>query len=96
MYKYGDRSESSISTCTDFIQRVFRKTLELFDHSALEGHRGKIKQDHYYDTHKSKLKYPNGKHNSIPSMALDAVPYPVYWVSKRDILNEFSPEEGFK
>ena len=27
----------------------------------------------------SKLKFPKGKHNSLPSVAVDVIPYPIDW-----------------
>ena len=33
----------------------------------------------YYDQGKSKLKFPSGKHNSLPSTAVDIAPYPIVW-----------------
>jgi hypothetical protein len=50
-----------------------------FDCSILEGHRGKRAQNKAYKEGKSKVVYPNGKHNQIPSVAVDAVPYPIDW-----------------
>ena len=28
---------------------------------------------------RSKVRWPNGKHNTVPSMAVDVTPYPVVW-----------------
>ena len=33
----------------------------------------------YYEQGKSRLKFPNGKHNSLPSKAVDVAPYPIDW-----------------
>lgn len=41
---------------------------------VIEGHRGKEAQDLAYDTGKSKLKWPEGKHNKLPSLAVDLAP----------------------
>ena len=49
------------------------------DCSVLEGHRGQERQDQLYIEGKTKVKYPNGRHNSKPSNAVDVTPYPVNW-----------------
>jgi len=61
--------------------------IQIMDFSVLEGHRGKDLQNLYYDQGKSKLRFPDGKHNSNPSLAVDLAPYPIDWNdSKRFIL----------
>jgi len=32
-----------------------------------------------YNSGRSKVKWPDGKHNRSPSMAVDAAPYPIDW-----------------
>ena len=49
------------------------------DFSVICGHRGEKEQNEAYSTGNSKLKYPKSKHNSMPSMAVDIVPYPLDW-----------------
>ena len=49
------------------------------DCSVLEGHRSKDRQNSLYAEGKTKLRYPNGRHNEYPSRAVDVVPYPVDW-----------------
>ena len=38
-----------------------------------------IKQDEAYNKGNSKVKFPNGKHNKSPSVAVDVAPYPINW-----------------
>jgi len=33
----------------------------------------------YFDSGASELKWPNSKHNSYPSLAVDVVPHPLDW-----------------
>ena len=49
------------------------------DCSVLEGHRGEERQNALFEEGKSKLKFPEGRHNSLPSNAVDVTPYPVDW-----------------
>lgn len=45
--------------------------------NVLSGRRGKIEQNDLYANKKSKLKYPESKHNKLPSEALDLAPDPI-------------------
>ena len=41
--------------------------------------RGKAEQDKAFADGKSKLRWPDSKHNSSPSRAVDLAPYPLDW-----------------
>ncbi len=43
------------------------------------GHRGKEDQELAFAQGHSKVHYPNSKHNSFPSHAVDICPYPIDW-----------------
>ena len=79
MPSFGDKSKRELATCRKELQEVFNEVIKTVDCSVLEGHRNKAKQDEYYDEGKSKVKYPNGRHNKLPSMAVDVCPYPIDW-----------------
>jgi peptidoglycan L-alanyl-D-glutamate endopeptidase CwlK len=49
--------------------------IQIMDVTILEGHRGEEKQNNYYHAGKSKVQYPNSKHNKIPSHAVDVAPW---------------------
>lgn len=48
---------------------------EVCDVSLITGHRGEKEQNGLYPTY-TKVQWPNGKHNSWPSKAVDLQPYP--------------------
>lgn len=79
MPKFSSRSTKRLETCDARLQKIFKKVIEGFDCTILEGHRGEEKQNAAFKKGNSKLKYPNGKHNSIPSVAVDVIPYPIDW-----------------
>jgi len=64
------------------------------------GHRGEIEQNEAFKNKKSKLKYPQSKHNSLPSKAIDfavKVDGMVVWDKKYyDILGKIAKEEATK
>ena len=78
MPKFGNRSKSRLATCHDLLQRLFEEVVITFDCTILEGNRPEERQDLLFDQNRSKVKWPNSKHNKSPSMAIDVAP----WFSK--------------
>lgn len=79
MPKYSKASRDRLNTCHKYLIDLFNKVILTFDCSILEGQRGAIKQNEYYGAGKSKLSWPLSKHNKVPSLAIDAAPYPIDW-----------------
>ena len=82
MPKLSAISRERLESCDERLQRVFNEAIKHFDCAIVEGHRGQALQDLYFSQGKSKVKWPDGKHNKTPSLAVDAMPYPINW---RDI-----------
>ena len=82
MPKFGKKSKERLATCDERLQEVFNEVIQFVDCSVLEGHRGQERQDQLYIDGKTKVKYPNGRHNSKPSNAVDCTPYPVDWADR--------------
>jgi peptidoglycan L-alanyl-D-glutamate endopeptidase CwlK len=79
MPRYSKRSKDRLATCDTRLQEIFNEVIKYVDCSVLEGHRSKERQNKLYDEGRTKVKYPNGRHNSSPSKAVDVTPYPVNW-----------------
>ena len=79
MPKFGRKSRERLSTCESNLQKVFNEVIKHVDCSVLEGHREKDRQNKLFEEGKTKVKYPNGRHNRQPSSAVDVTPYPVDW-----------------
>ena len=79
MPRYSKRSKERLASCDQRLQDVFNEVIKHVDCSILEGHRSKERQNKLYDEGRTKVKYPNGRHNSNPSKACDVTPYPVDW-----------------
>jgi peptidoglycan LD-endopeptidase CwlK len=77
MPSFSHKSADRLFTCDRQIQKLFNAVIVHRDCSILEGHRGQIDQDNFFALGKSKVKWPDGKHNSMPSEAIDAAPYPI-------------------
>jgi len=76
MAKFGKLSEKRLKTCEAKLQILFREVVQSYDCSIHEGHRGKALQNKYKKQGKSRLVWPNGPHNEIPSKAVHAIPHP--------------------
>lgn len=107
MANYSPNSQGQLNTCCSPIRKVFTTLIERdIDHSVLEGHRGEIDQNAYADADppKSQIRWPYGKHNSIPSNAVDAVPYVkvpglkggIHWHEETIISQGFTEKEAKK
>jgi peptidoglycan L-alanyl-D-glutamate endopeptidase CwlK len=79
MPRYSKRSKERLATCDEKLQDVFNEVIKHVDCSILEGHRSKERQNKLYDEGRTKVKYPDGRHNADPSKAVDVTPYPVNW-----------------
>jgi len=79
MPSFSETSLSKLATCDSRLQRVFKEVVEHFDCSILEGHRNRERQNRMVAEGKSKVLWPHGKHNTVPSLAVDVTPYPVVW-----------------
>ena len=79
MPKFGKRSRERLDSCHGDLRMVFNEVIKHVDCSILEGHREKERQNQLYDEGKTKVLYPDGRHNDYPSNAVDVVPYPVNW-----------------
>jgi len=75
MPSFNAVSTMNLETCHADLIVLFNIVVLYYDCSVIDGYRVKAKQDLYYKTGASKSKYPDSKHNSIPSMAVDVVPY---------------------
>jgi hypothetical protein len=79
MPKFGRRSRERLETCDQRLQDVFNEVIKHTDCTILEGYRDKERQDQLANEGKSKVRYPNGRHNFMPSRAVDVIFYPVDW-----------------
>ena len=79
MPKFSKTSKERLAGCHQDLQTIFNYVIKSFDCTIVCGHRGKEEQDKAFKDGFSKVKYPNSRHNKKPSIAVDAVPYPIEW-----------------
>ena len=79
MPKYSKSSQEKLNSCHTDIQKVMNEVIRWFDNKIIWGNRGKESQNEAFRNGNSKLQYPQSNHNKTPSLAVDAVPYPINW-----------------
>ena len=75
MPKFGKASKAHLASCTDNIQRLLNEAIKHVDFAVTCGHRGREAQDDAFINGFSTVTFPNSKHNSFPSRAVDIAPY---------------------
>lgn len=78
---------SKLSTCHEDLQKIFYEVVRTFDCAILQGYRNEEDQNTDFSSGKSKLQWPNSKHNTKPSLAVDVSPYPIpNWNDTKDFV----------
>ena len=77
MPQFSKKSLDQLATCHPDLQRLFKEVIKHYDCSVICGHRNQKDQDEAIKGGFSKTPWPKSKHNSIPSMAVDVVPFPL-------------------
>ena len=90
MASFGKASTRRLLTCTPELQEVLNEAIKHFDFSIIWGHRGKFHQNRVFDEGYSKVQWPNSRHNSLPSEAVDIVPYPGGFKNKDKTFTEMA------
>ncbi len=79
MATFGYSSLKQLDTLHPDLKKVLLEAVKTSNFTILEGHRGEAAQNKAFDEGKSKKRWPEGNHNSLPSKAADCAPYPVNW-----------------
>ena len=85
MPELSQKSLNKLSQCHPDLQRVFLEVIKTFDFTVIEGYRTKEDQDANFYKGVSRVKWPNSKHNTLPSKAIDVWPWPVPRDSKGNL-----------
>jgi len=77
MPQYSSTSKAKLSSCHEDLIILFNHVILEYDNTIVCGYRGKKEQDEAFTSGASQKQYPNSKHNTIPSEAVDSAPYEV-------------------
>jgi peptidoglycan L-alanyl-D-glutamate endopeptidase CwlK len=75
MPRFSAISKQRLAECHSDLQILCDKLIENYDFSVVCGHRGEEAQNKAYKEKKSTKQWPDSKHNTIPSLAVDLAPY---------------------
>lgn len=79
MPSFGKTSKKRLATVDPRLQKILNEVIKIYDFTILCGHRTEAEQNEAYSSKKSQLKWPNSKHNTMPSIAVDIAPWPIDW-----------------
>src|SRR5262245_55221949 len=79
MPSFSTASKRQLATCDPRLQEILNEVIKDFDFSVLEGFRDEEDQNADYAKGLSQKRWPDSKHNSRPSLAVDVAPYPIDW-----------------
>jgi len=75
----GPTSRENLSLVDIRLRQIVLEAIYVTDFSVIEGHRSPERQEEMFQSGASKLRWPDSKHNSLPSKAMDLAPYPIDW-----------------
>lgn len=84
-FELSKSSKEKLSTCSEPLRDLVEAVARYYPLQVIEGHRNKERQDEAFEKGFSKLEYPNSKHNSFPSTAVDIMPLingKILWADK--------------
>lgn len=79
MAKFSEFSKNNLKNAHPKLRKVLHEVIKNYDCRVLCSNRGEAEQNRLYNEGKSKLEFPDSKHNAEPSLAVDVVPYPIDW-----------------
>jgi peptidoglycan L-alanyl-D-glutamate endopeptidase CwlK len=77
--EFSGQSKQKLESCHPELQRLFREVIKHYDCTVTCGHRNQADQEEAFRTGKSTLRFPSSKQNTIPSLAVVVVPFPIDW-----------------
>jgi peptidoglycan L-alanyl-D-glutamate endopeptidase CwlK len=75
MNRFSGISKTRLKTCHSDLQILCNRLIERYDFTVVCGHRGEEDQNKAFKEKKSTKRWPDSKHNTVPSLAVDLAPY---------------------
>lgn len=79
MPELSEKSNDLLDTCHQDLQDICREAIKYIDYTVINGHRNEQQQNEDFANHLSQKQWPDGKHNKLPSDAVDLAPFPIDW-----------------
>ena len=77
MPSFGTKSSAVLTALHPTLRGLMTNVVEHYDITLLEGHRTQLRQNKLYFDGQSKVSWPDSRHNTTPSMAVDVAPWPI-------------------
>lgn len=76
-FQYGAKSQAKLDTLDDDLRAVAELVMswQIYDLTIVWGHRGEEAQEDAFRSGNSSKRWPESKHNELPSRALDFAPW---------------------
>ncbi|SRR5258706_4481981 len=75
MPTFSQSSLDKLAACDNRLQKILQEAIKYIDFTVLQGHRGEVEQNAAVAAGTSKLPWPQGNHNAMPSRAVDVAPW---------------------
>lgn len=82
MFQFSSSSINHLSSAHPDLQKLFNEVIKVIDCTIIFGHRNREQQEEMCEKGYSKLHFPDSMHNKTPSLAVDAVPFPIDWENR--------------
>ncbi len=82
MPSFGKSSQERLDTCSPDLQTLMNRVVLRRDCSIVCGHRGEAEQTLAFASGASKAQWGQSSHNTMPSNAVDVVPWPEQYTSE--------------
>jgi peptidoglycan LD-endopeptidase CwlK len=79
MPSFSQQSLQLLATVDRKLYDICSDAIKIIDFTVINGFRNQEQQTEDFTVGKSKLQWPNSKHNTSPSQAIDLAPYPIDW-----------------
>jgi peptidoglycan LD-endopeptidase CwlK len=83
---FSDRSKKALESCDIRLQTLFNEVIKHVDCTILCGHRNQEDQEHAFEMGTSKVHFPNSRHNTFPSKAVDVALCPIDWKDEKSFV----------
>ena len=84
MARFGRKSKLELATVHPKLKFLFEGVVSFYDCSIICGHRSFYSQEKAFTEGRSKLSWPNSKHNREPSQAVDVIPWPSQFTDEKE------------
>ena len=83
----SERSKKNLATAHPLFTKLMNEVMKGIDCEVICGHRDEADQNKAVASGVSKVSWPHGKHNAMPSNAIDVIPIPIDWNNISSFIN---------